>query len=144
MKKLPLKESAQTAKEPKHVLKAVMILDNAREEIRKFIAYQIPLLYTAFGWDTPNFSEDEEYVISTGDLPIQLAFKTEVDNSYLRAEERCYETVEVAEIVLSLDGTVHFNDEDGRIDWEYDEISIEELAAAADALELAYINTIKK
>lgn len=114
--------------------KGQIIIAEAKKKLVDFLVFEAPLLYKKFDWAKPE--EDEDYVIPTGDLePIYI--NVEVDNSYLDVEDRCYEDVEVAEVVVSQDGQVWVTNEDGD-DWTTDEISVEELANIADAFERAY------
>lgn len=111
------------------------IIAEAKKRIIDFLVFEAPLLYKKFGW-AYDPEEDENYVIPTGDLePIYI--NVEVDNSYLDVEDRCYEDVELAEIIVSPDGEVWVTNEDGD-DWTTDEINVEELANIADAMERAY------
>ena len=115
--------------------KGQAIIANAKKKLIDFITYEAPLLYKKFGWDYDP-EEDENYTIPTGDLePIYI--NVEVDNTYLDVHDRCYEDVEVAEIIVSPEGEVWLTNEDGD-DWTTDEISIEELANVADAMARAY------
>lgn len=141
MKKLELKESAVTVKEERRLTKGELIVKMAKEELKGFIAYQIPLLYKAFGWAEPDFSEYEDYVVPTGYLLNTVYINVEVDNSYLDVEDRCYEDVEIAEIRLALDGNVFVVNEDGD-EWEWKELSVEELADVATSLERTYIKKV--
>jgi hypothetical protein len=141
MKKLELKESAVTVKKERKLTKGELIVKMAKEELKGFIAHQIPLLYKAFGWVEPDFSECEDYVVPTGDLLNTIYINVEVDNSYLDVEDRCYEDVEVAEIRLTLDGNVFVANEDGD-EWEWKELSVEELADVATSLERTYIKKV--
>ena len=113
----------------------------AKEELKGFIAHQIPLLCKSFGWAEPDFSEYEDYVIPTGNLLNTIHINVEVDNYCLDAEDRCYEDVEVKEIRLTLDGNVFVVNEDGN-EWEWKELSVEELANVATSLERAYIKKV--
>lgn len=141
MKKLNISESAVTVKEERRLTKGELIVKMAKEELKDFIAYQIPLLYKAFGWAEPDFSEEEEYVIPTGDLTNSIHINVEVDNSYLDVEDRCYEDMEIAEIRLTLDGNIFLVNED-EDEWEWEEVSVDELANVATALERTYIKKV--
>ena len=114
--------------------KAKTIIAEAKKKLVDFICYEAPLIYRKFDWDEPE--EDENYVIPGGDLTRTVRINVEVDNSYLDVEDRCYENVEVAEISVSRDGEVWVNTEDD--EYTIDEISLEELADVAEALELTY------
>ena len=141
MKKLELKENAITAKEERKLTKGELIVKMAKEELKGFIAHQIPLLCKSFGWAEPDFSEYEDYVIPTGNLLNTIHINVEVDNYCLDAEDRCYEDVEVKEIRLTLDGNVFVANEDGN-EWEWKELSVEELANVATSLERTYIKKV--
>ena len=122
----------------KRLTHAKIVLDTAKQDLKNFIGLQIPMLYNAFGWDEPDFSEGEDYIVPTGDLLNTVYINVEVDNSYLDVEDRCYEGMEVAEIRLALDGNVFVANENGD-EFTWDELSVEELASIAEALELTYI-----
>lgn len=141
MKKLELKENANTAKEERKLTKGELIVKMAKEELKGFIVHQIPLLYKAFDWVEPDFSEYEDYIVPTGDLLNTIHINVEVDNFYLDVKDRCYEDVEVAEIRLTLDGNVFVANEDGN-EWEWKELSVEELANVATSLECTYIKKV--
>lgn len=113
---------------------AEIIVNNARKALAEFINFEAPLLYKKFGWDEPEKGDD--YVIPTGDLE-PIFINVEVDNSYLDVEERCYENVEVAEVIVNPEEGIWVTNEDGD-DWTIDELSVEELAHIASAMERAY------
>ncbi len=111
--------------------KAKSIIENARTELVKFIAFEVPLLYKKFGWAEPE--EGEDYSISTGDFFITV----DVDNSYLGVETATTEKREIEEVVVSREGKVWLIA--GEENYTTDHVLIEELAAVAEALELTYI-----
>ena len=139
MKKLQPKEApkAQTW------TKAHLILNNAKEEIKKFIRFEAELLYTSIYGDEPDFEEEGGWRICTGDLKEDLYINIAVDNSYLDVEDVCYERREMAEILVCLDNSVIVIDEDSN-EWNDSEYTIEELAAIADLLELSYKTKFNK
>ena len=115
--------------------KADAIIARAKKEIVDFICFETPLLYKKFGWAEP--TEGDNLSITTGDLKRNLSIKVEVDNSYLDVNDTCYEEREVAEILVNLDDKevwVCTEDEEYTID----EISVEELAEIANAMEETY------
>lgn len=114
--------------------KARNIIERAKKELVDFICYEIPLLYKKFGWYEPD--EDEDYIINSGDLCHSVTIKVETDNSYLGVNERTFEDVEVAEIVLSKDGEVLIGSTED--EFTINDISLNELANIADVLELTY------
>ena len=121
------------------VTKGELIVAKAKRELKDFIAHEIPLLNSALGFPTPDFTEEEDYVIPTGDLePIYI--NVEVDRLVLDLEDSVYEDMELAEIIVNpdeADGGVWVTNENGD-EWTSDEISVEELANIADAMERAY------
>lgn len=139
MKKLELKEQPKKV----HTYMATSILNDARKRIKDFVAFEIPLLYKAIFGTTPNFEDDEEWRICTGDLEGGVYINIEVDNSYLDVEDRIYERREIAEIACALDGSIYLYDEGGN-DWNADEISLEELTEISNKLEQAYIKHLNK
>lgn len=115
--------------------KADTIIARAKKEIVDFICFEAPLLYKKFGWAEPE--DGDNYSITTGDLGRKLHINVEVDNSYLDIEDTCFEKREVAEInVNTTDGEMWVCTEDD--DYTIDEVSIEELAAIANAMEETY------
>lgn len=115
--------------------KAKSIIENARTELVKFIAFEVPLLYKKFGWAEPE--EGEDYSIPTGDLKKNVFINVEVYNSYLEVETATTEKREIEEIVVSREGEVWLIAEEQN--YTTDEVLVEELAAVAEALELTYI-----
>ncbi len=113
------------------------IIAEAKKKLVDFITFEAPLLYKKFGWERDE--DDENYVIPTGDLePIYI--NVEVDRLVLDLEDRVYEYMELAEIIVNpdeADGGVWVTNENGD-EWTSDEISVEELANIADAMERAY------
>lgn len=113
----------------KRLTHAKIVLDTAKQDLKNFIGLQIPMLYNAFGWAKPNFTEYEDYVIPTGDIE-------RVIGERIILGDVCF--FEIAEIRLALDENVIFANENGdELTW--DELSVEELASIAEALELTYI-----
>ena len=113
------------------------IIAEAKKKLVDFITFEAPLLYKKFGWERDE--DDENYVIPTGDLePIYI--NVEVDRLVLDLEDSVYEDMELAEIIVNpdeADGGVWVTNENGD-EWTSDEISVEELAIIADAMERAY------
>lgn len=131
MKRLQPKNTA----EAKKVTRANLILANARKELKTHICATAAYLYKAIYGNMPNFEEDENCSICTGDLAEPLYLTIAVDNTY--DENTVTNRVEIAEVICLLDDTVTVADEDGN-EWTDDELSIEALAEIADAFELAY------
>lgn len=140
MKKLvidPSKVKEIKIEKKRELTKGELIVAKAKQELKDFIAQEIPLLNSAIGFPTPDFSEGEDYTIPTGDLVESIFINVEVDNSYLGVEERTYEDMEISEIRLTLDGNVFVANEDG-YEWECDNLSVEELANVATSLQRTY------
>lgn len=140
MKKLvidPSKVKEIKIEKKRELTKGELIVAKAKQELKDFIAQEIPLLNTALDFPAPDFSEGEDYIIPTGDLVETIFINVEVDNSYLGVEERTYEDMEIAEIRLTLDGNVFVANEDG-YEWECDNLSVEELANVATSLQRTY------
>lgn len=131
MKRLQPKNTA----EAKKVTRANLILANARKELKSHICATAAYLYKAIYGNMPNFEEDENCSICTGDLAEPLYLTIAVDNTY--DENTVTNRVEIAEVICLLDDTVTVADEDGN-EWTDDELSIEALAEIADAFELTY------
>lgn len=131
MKRLQPKNTA----EAKKVTRANLILANARKELKSHICSTAAYLYKAIYGNMPNFEEDENCSICTGDLAEPLYLTIAVDNTY--DENTVTNRVEIAEVICLLDDTVTVADEDGN-EWTDDELSIEALAEIADAFELTY------
>ena len=140
MKKLvidPSRVKEIKIREKVELTKGELIVAKAKRELKDFIAHEIPLLNSALGFPTPDFTEEEDYVIPTGDLVESVFINIEVDNSYMGIEDRTYEDTEIAEIRLTLDGNVFVANEDGD-EWPWDELSVEELANVATSLQRTY------
>ncbi len=131
MKRLQPKNTA----EAKKVTRANLILANARKELKSHICATAAYLYKAIFGNMPNFEEDENCSICTGDLAEPLYLTIAVDNTY--DENTVTNRVEIAEVTCLLDDTVIVADEDGH-EWTDDELSIEALAEIADAFEITY------
>lgn len=131
MKRLQPKNTA----EAKKVTRANLILANARKELKSHICATAAYLYKAIYGNMPNFEEDENCSICTGDLAEPLYLTIAVDNTY--DENTVTNRVEIAEVICLLDDTVTVADEDGN-EWTDDELSIEALAEIADAFEITY------
>lgn len=131
MKRLQPKNTA----EAKKVTRANLILANARKELKSHICATAAYLYKAIFGNMPNFEEDENCSICTGDLAEPLYLTIAVDNTY--DENTVTNRVEIAEVTCLLDDTVIVADEDGN-EWTDDELSIEALAEIADAFEITY------
>ena len=131
MKRLQPKNTA----EAKKVTRANLILANARKELKSHICSTSAYLYKAIFGNMPNFEEDENCSICTGDLAEPLYLTIAVDNTY--DENTVTNRVEIAEVTCLLDDTVIVADEDGN-EWTDDELSIEALAEIADAFEITY------
>ena len=131
MKRLQPKNTA----EAKKVTRANLILANARKELKSHICSTAAYLYKAIFGNMPNFEEDENCSICTGDLAEPLYLTIAVDNTY--DENTVTNRVEIAEVTCLLDDTVTVADEDGN-EWTDDELSIEALAEIADAFEITY------
>ena len=129
MKRLQPKNTA----EAKKVTRANLILNHARKELKTHICATAAYLYKAIYGNMPNFEEDENCSICTGDLAEPLYLTIAVDNTY--DENTVTNRVEIAEVICLLDDTVTVADEDGN-EWTDDELSIEALAEIADAFEL--------
>lgn len=114
--------------------KGELIIAEALKKLMDFITFEAPLLYKKFGWELDD--EDDCYVIPTGDLE-PIFINVEVDGMYLDLEDRVYEDREIAEIVVDPEEGIWLNDEDGN-EWTADEVSLEELAHVANAMERAY------
>ena len=130
-----MNENAISVKGERKLTKGELIVMMAKEELKNFIANQIPLIYKAFGWAEPDFSEGEDYIIPTGDLVNTIHVNVEVDG--------CYEDVEIAEIYLTLDGSIFMASEGGdELEFNADELGVDELAKAATSLERTYLKKV--
>ena len=115
--------------------KAKTIIAEAKKKLMEFIRFEAPLMYKKLGWAEPD-DEDGEYEIFGSDLCRTIRINVGVDNSYLDVEDRCYEDVEVASIIVSRDGGILVTSEDD--EWDAENLSLEELADIAEVLELSY------
>ena len=120
-------------------MKGTDIINDAREKLVSFIAFEVRNIYLLLNGQEPNFEEDEEYVLDIEGLTI----KVEVYNSYLDVEDTTMENRTITEVRVSLDGNVFLvaYEDDTEIEWK--EISTDELAGLANALENRYLNIVK-
>ena len=120
-------------------MKGTDIINDAREKLVDFIAFEVRSIYLLLNGQEPNFEEDEEYVVDIEGLTI----KVEVDDSYLDVEETTMENRTITEVRVSLDGNVFLvaYEDDTEIEWK--EISTDELAGLANVLENRYLNIVK-
>lgn len=134
MKKLTLKETAAPKVERK--TKANLILSEARKEMKRFAHLETVLMYQSLWGREPNFSEDEEWTVATGDLADDVYVDVLVRDNF-SSNQKTYERIEIAKVRAALDGSVFLADEDGE-EWSVEEISIEDLANVCDILENSY------
>lgn len=122
--------------------KANIIIEDTRKELKEFIVYEVKNLYSAFGWENPNFAEEEDWVIDSQDLDKRFRLGISVDNSYLDVEDCIVEFhyLDAIKVVVDDDLYVALEDVDGEIHWE--ELTTDELVTIANALELTYRNKI--
>ena len=120
-------------------MKGTDIINVAREKLVDFIVFEVRNIYLLLNGQEPNFEEDEEYVLDIEGLTI----KVEVYNSYLDVEDTTMENRTITEVRVSLDGNVFLvaYEDDTEIEWK--EISTDELAGLANALENRYLNIVK-
>ena len=120
-------------------MKGTDIINDAREKLVDFIAFEVRNIYLLLNGQEPNFEEDEEYVLDIEGLTI----KAEVDNSYLDVEETTMENRTITEVRVSLDGNVFLvaYEDDTEIEWK--DISTDELVGLANVLENKYLNIVK-
>lgn len=120
-------------------MKGTDIINDAREKLVDFIAFEVRNIYLLLNGQEPNFEEDEEYVLDIEGLTIKVV----VDNSYLDVEETTMENRTITEVHLSLDGNVFLvaYEDDTEIEWK--DISTDELVGLANVLENQYLNIVK-
>ena len=120
-------------------MKGTDIINDAREKLVDFIAFEVRSIYLLLNGQEPNFEEDEEYVLDIEGLTI----KVEVDNSYLDVEDTTIENRTITEVHVSLDGNVFLvgYEDDTEIEWK--DISTDELVGLANVLENQYLNIVK-
>ena len=120
-------------------MKGTDIINDAREKLVDFIAFEVRSIYLLLNGQEPNFEEDEEYVVDIEGLTI----KVEVDDSYLDVEETTMENRTITEVRVSLDGNVFLvgYGDDTEIEWK--DISTDELVGLANVLENHYLNIVK-
>ena len=131
MKQLELKKGAYLT-EPS--LPNIMN-DKLRTELKDYVGKLMPLLYKKFGFKAPNFAEEEEYGICTGDLLKPVYIRQPFEQTYLPDdEEPCYKRVEIAEVMYTVGGDVVVANEDGD-EWTSADLTTDELVQIADNLE---------
>lgn len=111
-------------------MKSVDIIRSARVQLKEFIAYEAQMLYVKIHGQNPDFSKDEEYVITKEDLKGHTALVELEDDVY-----------EVERIKVALDGNVFLDllDDDS---WEYEwnDLETDTLYTLAYNLEAVYTN----
>lgn len=140
MKKLiidPNKVKEIKIEKKRELTKGELVVAKAKQELKDFIAHEIPLLNLALDFPTPDFTKGEDYVIPASVLDESVFINVELDNSCMGVEDRTYEDTEIAEIRLALDGNVFVSNEDGD-EWPLDALSVEELANVATSLQRTY------
>jgi len=135
MKKLELIEQPMN----KPTLNASYLRENALNEIKGFALFEAQLLYGAIYGRQPNYAEDEELCICTGDLKRNISINVSTETDY----GICYESVDIAEIIVSIDGTIIVRNEDGD-EWNDSELSFDEIVNIVDAIQEAYNEKVKR
>ena len=138
MKKLELKEPSVV----KQKLYASIVRDKALHEIKAFAFFEAELLYKAIHGEEPNYAEDEELCICTGDLKRGIFITVVTDNSYNKTDEADFVCVEISEIIVSIDGTIIVRNEDGD-EWDDSDLSFDEIVNIVDAIQEAYNEWVK-
>ena len=124
-------------------LNATAIKNKALNEIKSFAFYEAELLYKLIYGDTPNYEDEEELCICTGDLKRKVFVNVMTYNPYLDIEETTYEHREMAEIIVQTDNTIIVRDENGD-EWNDWELTFDEIVNIVDAIQEAYNAKIKK
>lgn len=117
----------------KPTLNASYLRENALNEIKGFALFEAQLLYGVIYGRQPNYAEDEELSICTGDLKRNISINVATETDY----GKCYELVDIAEIIVSIDGTIIVHNEDGD-EWGDSELSFDEIVNIVDAIQEAY------
>ena len=106
----------------KDILKADLIINKARQELKDFIVFETIMLYYKLGKQSPNFLEDEEIVLYDSDFKEATSIKC---------------------IKIALDENVFIEVKDtiGEICWE--DLGTDELVTIANVLQRSYNETIK-
>lgn len=128
---------------PKEEFRASSVRKNALNEIKAFAFYEAELLYKLIYGNTPNYEDEEELCICTGDLKRKIFIKVATDCSYNDTDEADFVCVEISKIIVSVDGTIIVRNEDGD-EWDDSEISFDEIVNIVDALQEAYNAKIKE
>ena len=105
----------------KDILKAELIINKARQELKDFIVYETTMLYYKLDKQTPNFDE-EEIVLYNSD------FKEET-------------SIKCIKIALDENVFIEVKDTIGEICWE--DLGTDELVTIANVLQRTYNKTIK-
>lgn len=114
---------------------ANIILARARQEIKSFINFELPLLYKKI--HRRDKEEHQNYSICTDDLKKDIFITVEVDNSCIDVEDTCYERKKIVEIVIEEDDSLTFINEEGE-EWNDTDITIDELAIISDTIQETY------
>lgn len=106
----------------KYILKAELIIDKARQELKDFIVFETIMLHYKLGKQSPNFGKDEEIVLYNSD------FKEET-------------SIKCIKIALDENVFIEVKDTIGEICWE--DLGTDELVTIANVLQRSYNETIK-
>ena len=129
MKKLELKETPAPKIERKRV--GTKILSEVRESLKLQIKVRVIDLYHKAHGENPNFAEGEEWFIRAKE-PFRIFIP--YFDTYLLDSEKAFESIEVHEIIVTLDGIVIVHDKLGN-EWDDMELSVEALAEIANRVD---------
>ncbi len=116
------------------------ILERARKELKDFIVYEVKQLYNLLYHETPNFEDDEDWVIEFSELSKIIKIKITIDvicddDFGTIPEKRILDSIRVG-----LDDNLFFTAEEDDDEIHYGELRVEELADIANYLEEKFYN----
>lgn len=117
------------------------IINFARTRIKFYIAFDIYLLYKAFGYENPNFEEGEDWEITDEELVREVTIGVVVTNTD-GTDSIEYRHVTKVKVTLDENIFVETEGDDTEIEWE--RISTDELVDLAGAIQETYFQKIRK
>lgn len=124
-------------------MKGTDILENAREQLKGFIAYEVRNIWCATKTHLPNWGEDEEYRIPFSEIVGENTLVKATLDVFDDADTSTPQLFTLDDIRVALDNNLFFGDEDGE-EHHYGELKVDELANIANMLEEKYLSIVHK
>ena len=115
------------------------IIRNARNQLKEFIVFEVRNLWNFIKKQNPNFGNDEEWVIGCEELLTNVSCGISISDGVLSHYEFRY----VERIKVTLDDNVFFDLEDCDGEYEWTELSTDELGRICNSLESTYLGYVQ-